>query len=508
MVRLLLPFILFFVRIINVWKRSRGGIFMHEKADSLLSLLQQYHLKGEIPFHMPGHKRNAKLAPYLEQLSAKLDITEIPGFDDLHDPQGVLAEAMARAAKLYGSDAAFFLVNGSTGGILAGIRAATHYGNQVLVARNCHKAVYHALELCGLEPIFLKPPEIPEFGCAASLPAEMVEESLSLHPEIRLVILTSPTYEGVISDIEAICKSAHRRKIPVLVDEAHGAHLGLDETFPASAVSYGADLVVQSFHKTLPSLTQTGMLHVNNGLISREEVARQLGIFQTSSPSYLLMASLEGCVSLLEQQRNSLFAAWRQRLLTFERKINALTQVQILGYGINKQLPGVFNLDPGKLVIGTKYTNLTGVCLMEILKEQYQLQLEMAMLHYAVAMTSIGDTDKMMDCLSVALLELDALCDGKGKASGSFLDTEIPRRLISQAKAAEYPWRLVSVREGEGMICGEAIWAYPPGIPMIIPGEEFSAALLQRLQEMDRAGIRLCGTRGTPPDTLAVLNLP
>lgn len=480
-----------------------------DEINTILGRLQSNSREGDIPFHMPGHKRNTNLDSYLKQLSANLDVTEIPGFDDLHAPTGILADAMARTAALCGSETAFFLINGSTGGILASIRAATRYGEKVLVARNCHKAVYHALELCGLQPIFLNPPEIPGFGCAASLPPEMVEDALSTYPEIRLVILTSPTYEGVISDVEAICKAAHRRKIPVLVDEAHGAHLGLEDAFPAGAISKGADMVVQSFHKTLPSLTQTGVLHVKSRLINRKEVERQLGIFQTSSPSYLLLASLDGCVSLLEKQRYTLFAAWKQRLLDFERKTSALTQIQILGYGEQKQtpIPGVYGLDPGKLVIGTRNTTLTGVRLMEVLKERYHIQLEMALMYYAVAMTGMGDTDQMMDHLAKALLELDTLYVGERAVWPKVAHLELPHMRISQAEAADCRWRLVSAEEAEGLVCSEAIWAYPPGIPLIIPGEEISGELIRALLQMNEAGIRLNGTRGTPPHTIAVLEL-
>lgn len=483
---------------------------MKEQKETLLSLLQHYSREGELPFHMPGHKRNIGLAPYLEKLGANLDVTEIPGFDDLHEPEGILADAMERTAIVCGSETSFFLINGSTGGILASIRAATSYGDRVLISRNCHKAVYNALELCGLRPIFLNPPEVPGFGCAASLPPEMVEHALATYRDIRLVILTSPTYEGVISDVEAICKLAHHRKIPVFVDEAHGAHLGLDEAFPNGAVSCGADLVVQSFHKTLPSLTQTGVLHVKSGLVSREEVARQLGIFQSSSPSYLLMASLEGCVSLLEKQKRKLFTGWKQRLLHFDEKIQPLARIQVLGYGTQKQvsIPGIYRLDPGKLVIGTENIALTGVQLMEILKEQFHIQLEMALEDYAVAMTGMGDSEEMMDRLAEALFKLEGMYPREKVVSHVPSCLELPRIQMSQAEAAAYPWSLSSAEKAKGCVCAEAIWAYPPGIPLIIAGEEVSEELIHRLLRMKEAGVHLCGTRGTPPEFLAVLELP
>ena len=482
---------------------------MEKQRDTLLQLLEDYSREGTAPFHMPGHKRNTKLAYYLERLGADLDLTEIPGFDDLHAPEGILANAMAQTADLYGSDAAFFLVNGSTGGILAGIRAATSYGDRVLVARNCHKAVYHALELCGLEPVFLQPPIIPDFGCAASLSPEAVKATLDTIPEIRLVILTSPTYEGILSDVHAICQAAHAHHIPVLVDEAHGAHLGLVDCFPPGAISQGADLVIQSVHKTLPSLTQTAVLHVKSNLLSQKEVARQLGIFQTSSPSYLLMASLDGCVHLLQQHKKELFADWKQRLLDFEEKIKPLKHIQILGYGRHKQvqISEVYGCDPSKLVIGCRNTTLGGIELMEQLQKCYHIQLEMALEHYAVAMTGIGDHAKEMDDLAFALLELENLYGKNSMQKEPLCLPPMPQARISPAKAADCRWKLVSPPKAIGAVCGEFIWAYPPGIPLMIPGEILSREWIEHLLSLHQNGIHLIGTRGAVPDRLAVLEL-
>lgn len=480
---------------------------MEQARDTLLKRLMRYSKEGVAPFHMPGHKRNPDLAPYLKQLGAQWDITEIPNFDDLHEPSGILRDAMARTAALCGSDAAFFLVNGSTGGLLAAIRAATRYGDQVLVARNCHKAVYHGLELCGLHPTFLFPPQLSDFGCAASIPPEWVEDALEKNPEIRLIILTSPTYEGVISDIAAICQVSHRRNIPVLVDEAHGAHLGLEDSFPKGAVFHGADLVVQSYHKTLPSLTQTAMLHVKEGLISREMVARQLGIFQTSSPSYLLMSSLDSCVSLLENEKETLFTDWNRRLSHFSKQIEPLERLQILGHGkqTDTSIQGVYALDPSKIIIGTRNTPMSGVKLMEHLQQYEQIQLEMALEHYAVAMTGMGDTEESMDRLATALLTLDKQFE-TAPAAPSVIpmpSTPVCRVPLTQAEVA--PNTLVSAQRAEGLVCGEYIWAYPPGIPLMIPGEAFSPEIIQTLVQMKQVGVRLVGTCGSPPETLAVL---
>lgn len=480
---------------------------MEEQRKRLLERLKEHKEAGEIPFHMPGHKRNSQLAPYLAELGAGLDITEISGFDDLHAPSGILQEAMEAAACLWGSEHAFFLVNGSTGGILAGIRAATRYGDRVLVARNCHKAVYHAIELCGLVPVYIQPPLIEGFGCASSLPPEEVERALALYPDIKLVILTSPSYEGVVSDVASICQAAHGRGIPVLVDEAHGAHLGFGEGFPPGAVSQGADLVIHSLHKTLPSLTQSGLLHVKSPFISREAVARQLGIFQTSSPSYLLMASMDGCVDLLKREAATLFSAWRQRLAAFEEEIRSLKKLSVLGYGEGGEHLGeaVYALDPSKLVIRTVGLGLSGTQLMERLREEHHIELEMAMEGYCLAMTGMGDRPESLSQLSKALVAIDTFYKGELGDGEKLTLPPIPEQRLTPAKACDCPFELLAPEGAEGRICGEGIWAYPPGIPLVLPGEVLTGALISYLLRLANSGVRVLSTRGVLPASLAVL---
>lgn len=469
--------------------------------EALWERLVQWEKSGALPFHMPGHKRNRTLAPFLDALSAGLDVTEIPGFDDLHAPEEILKVAMERAAQLYGSEDAYFLVNGSTGGILAGIRAATRRGDRVLVSRACHKAVYHALELCSLRPVYLPQGILAEFGCPASLPPEQVEEALGAYPDIRLVILTSPSYEGVCSDVPSIVAAAHRRGIPVFVDEAHGAHLGLGGGFPPGAVAAGADLVVQSFHKTLPSLTQTAVLHRSGTLVSREEVTRQLGIFQTSSPSYLLLSSLEGCVSLLEQRGDELLQAWRRRLHRFEEGVYGLKHLHVL----SGKERGVFARDPSKIVIGTKGSSLSGLELSQRLRKEFGIQLEMASQFYAIAMTGMGDTNQAMEQLAQALLTIDGSCQG-GVDENPLLELPLPKSCLSMEEALMRPFHRCAWEEAAGQLAAESIWAYPPGIPLLVPGEVISPTLLAALSQRKAVGVNLISTRGDLNQGIAVVD--
>ena len=479
----------------------------HTDRLSLLDRLKAHQDGGFLSLHMPGHKENTALAAYLDALSAGLDITELNGFDDLHAPEGILAESMARAAALFGSDESLYQVNGSTGALLAAIRGATRRRDRVLVARNCHKAVYHAVELCGLDPVWLVPPAVGGFGLAGSIRPDQVEAALEAHPDARLVVYPSPTYDGVLSDTAGICAAAHARGVPVLVDEAHGAHLGLFSGFPPGAVSQGADLTAASLHKMLPSLTQTAILHLSGDLVDRREVRRQAGIFQSSSPSYLLMAAMDGCVRLLEERGEALFAAWRRRLGEFDRAASGLKHLRLMGRGdeAGAVYPGIFALDPAKIVISTGHSALTGVELMTRLREDYRIELEMALDSYAVAMTGLGTDDAMPRRLADALLELDGRFGPAPVPGASVPVLTLPPRRLPMEEAAAAGGTALPLAEAAGRVSCEYIWTYPPGIPLVVPGEEITEELTETVTRLYRAGVKLVGTRGRPPVTIVVL---
>ena len=463
---------------------------------SLLERLTAHRDQGYLSLHMPGHKENTALAPYLQTLGAGLDITELPDFDDLHAPVGILKESMARAATLFGARRSFYQVNGSTGALLAAIRGATRRGDKILMARHCHKAIYHAVELCGLEPVYLLPP-VAE-GLSGPISPEMVQAALAAEPEIKLVVYPSPTYDGVLSDTAGICAVAHEAGVPVLVDEAHGAHLGLWEGFPKNAMQQGADLAVSSLHKLLPSLTQTAILHVGGGLVPLPEVERQTGIFQSSSHSYLLLASIDGCVRFLETEGPAAFAAWDRRLKEVREKLQPLQHLRLV--------EGPYPMDPAKLVISTRHSALNGVELKRRLREEYKIELEMALDHYAVAMTGLGSDDAMPERLSQALLALDTAA---GPALEEPPEAEalppLPPQRMRLEDAARQGGGFTFLYDGMGKVSGEYIWAYPPGIPLITPGEEITVEVVETVERLYRAGVKLVGTRGKPPFTTVVV---
>ena len=452
--------------------------------EDLLDRLKAY---GPLyPMHMPGHKRRLGRP----ELPFGWDMTEVEGVDDLHEAEGILKEAMDRTAALHGAENTWYLINGSTCGLLAGIRALAPFGSEILVGRNCHKAVYHAIELGNLKAHYLTPPVDSRFSVYASASPAAVLSALEEHPGISCVVLTSPTYEGVISDIRSIAAVCHSHGVPLLIDEAHGAHLGLFPGWPDSAVHCGADLVVQSAHKTLPSLTQTALLHRPAGsLADPEEVERQLDIFETSSPSYPLMASLDSCTSLLLSQGEALFHSWLQTLWEFDEKIKALRQFRVIGHDGSPD-PGFFAFDPGKLPVFTGGTQFTGTSLAEALRRRFGFETEMACGQLCLGMTSPADDREAVLRFADALLALDAEAEPCPPAPATILPAP-GKAVCTIADALQKNALDVPMEASLGRISAESLWAYPPGVPLITPGEQITGEFLSCCCALIQSGTAL-----------------
>lgn len=446
------------------------------------------------PFHMPGHKRRA--LPFPNPYT--IDITEIDGFDNLHHAEGLIREAEERAAELYGADRSYYLVNGSTCGLLAAICAAARRGDKVLAARNCHKAVYHAVSMQGLAVEFLYP-AITRGDLQGQITAAQVEEALTKHPDIAVVILTSPTYEGIVSDVAAIAACCHAHGAALIVDEAHGAHFGFGAGFSENAVRLGADAVIMSLHKTLPSFTQTALLHCNGTRIDPGRVARYLGVYETSSPSYLFMAGMDACIDLIREQGAELFAEYRRRLDAFYRDTADLAQLHVMRReDLCKE--EAYDWDDSKLIIyaGT----MGGEALHQELLGHYHLQMEMVSADYVLGMTSLMDTDEGMQRLVTALHEIDEKnrrmaephetaeenrkteLDGEVPEAGftARMYRENPRRMQIY-QALDLPYREVPFDEAVGKMAADYVYLYPPGIPLIVPGEIITEEFIRHIRE-------------------------
>lgn len=453
----------------------------------LLKLLTDYNESGAYPMHMPGHKRNSAFLQIPEPVS--VDITEIHGFDNLHAAEGILQAAMERAAALWGAKKSHFLVNGSSSGILAALSALLPVGGAVAMDRSAHKSAYHGLELRHLTPRYLSRPIDPETGVLGSLSPDELERVLSAYPAVGAVFVTSPTYEGVVSDISALSEIAHSHGALLIVDEAHGAHLGFSSAFPRSSVTEGADVVIQSLHKTLPTFTQSAILHICSDAVDRKKIAKFLSYYQTTSPSYLLMAGMDACVSLLREKGDELFAAYRQRLCRFRRQMAGLAHIRLL----DGDSPVMWGFDPGKLYFSLHGTSLTGEAFGQILREEYAIEPEMTTADGCLCMTSIADTDEGFDRLAKAVLAIDArLAETPTAPRPAVTDLPIlPEMVCTPAEAAEYKCETVPFSESVGRIAGEFVWAYPPDIPLLVPGERIDGGLIATFTALQESGVRL-----------------
>lgn len=468
------------------------------------------------PFHMPGHKRRA--LPFPNPYT--IDITEIDGFDNLHHAEGLIREAEERAAKLYGADRSYYLVNGSTCGLLAAICAAARRGDKVLAARNCHKAVYHAISMQGLAAEFLYP-AITRGDLQGQITAAQVEEALTKHPDIAVVILTSPTYEGIVSDVAAIAACCHAHGAALIVDEAHGAHFGFGAGFPENAVRLGADAVIMSLHKTLPSFTQTALLHCNGTRIDPGRVARYLGVYETSSPSYLFMAGMDACIDLIREQGAELFAEYRRRLDAFYRDTADLAQLHVMRReDLCKE--EAYDWDDSKLII---YAGaMGGEALHQELLGHYHLQMEMVSADYVLGMTSLMDTDEGMRRLVTTLHEIDEknrrMAEPHETAEENRkteLDGEVPEagftarmywknpRRMQIYQALDLPYREVPLDEAVGKMAADYVYLYPPGIPLIVPGEVITEEFIRHIRECRERKLNVEGQGNLAPGRIKIV---
>lgn len=473
--------------------------------ESLYQALSAYGESDFYPCHMPGHKRSSlcgEMAGFY-----KIDITEIEGFDNLHQAEGILLEAQERANRLYGADETFFLVNGSTCGVLAAVMAATKPGDEILMARNCHKSVYHAVILQGLRVHYYQPRLIREYNICDGVCPEQIGRLLDQYPDCRAVIITSPTYEGIISDVAGIAEAVHQRGKVLIVDEAHGAHLGLRCVEPeiegaseaeysdktkGGAVAQGADLVIHSLHKTLPSMTQTALLHVNGNRVDHMRLHRYLSMLQSSSPSYVLMASMDSCVRFIEEYGRERLEAMRQHYGAFCKKTKNLRHIRIGKITEVSEKYILQDWDIGKILISVMGTSMTGKELSNVLREKYHLELEMAAPTYALAMMTLMDEERGWQRLADALVEIDGRIEEKPAwtAVESMFFCEAG---LTMAEAFHSPREELFLKNAAGRISADFIMPFPPGIPLAAPGERLNEEVLKEIEAYLEMGLFVQG---------------
>lgn len=496
----------------------------------LINRLAAYARSDMYPFHMPGHKRrtgpedsfmNSCVDSFTNPFA--VDITEIEGFDNLHHPEGILKDSMKWAADVYGADQTYYMINGSTGGILAAVCGSVPRGGRILVSRNCHKSVYHGICLNQLKTSYVYPQEIEGLGIQGGITAEDVDRMLNRYMDTQAVLIVCPTYDGIVSDIEAIARIVHRAGLPLIVDEAHGAHFRYDAMFPASALDLGADVVIQSVHKTLPSLTQTALLHIkcnrpDGGCYAdRERIDRYIHMVQSSSPSYVLMASIENSIYQMEQTDT---APYGKQLHKLRRRLGQMRHLRLADTGLIGQA-GIRDLDISKIVVSTRgtclypaedgLTGFTGAQLDDILRREYHLEMEMCGADYVTAITTVMDSGEGLERLGDALTRIDSqLTDAGYKPDGRSGDQKSVYSMrcdtaMSMGEAMEEKMASVGLEDSAGCISGEFVYIYPPGIPIVAPGEWISRPILEVILEYRDKGLPVQGPADQSLRTIRVV---
>ena len=446
------------------------------------------HLKKIRPessgrFHMPGHKGRIESSKAYD-----LDITEIPGADNLHDPHGIIGQVQEKMAAIFGSQQAAILVNGSTTGIQSAILAACQPGDELLVPLNCHRSVFAALVLGRIKGRFISPYFDKEWGFAREIRFSDLEEACRLYPQAKGVVLVNPTYYGTVSDIEAISDFLHDREKFLIVDEAHGAQFYFSSVFPKTALAAGADLVIQSTHKVLGSLSQSSLMHGQGSLLDWSRVRLFLSLLQSSSPSYPLMMSVEEAVDRSLKKGQAVFEAIKKRHVQFCKKQKGWETIELydgsknpLGYDYSKWL----FLSHGP----------SGKALEERLRADFGIQCEMSDHHSLLAMCGLETTLADLDDLTQAIDLINAELGPRGQKLGS------PQEPVEGITEAIPLWQAlwsdkkekISLSKAENRIVGDFIIPYPPGIPILLPGSRLTEDKLSRLEQMIAAGITIVG---------------
>ena len=469
---------------------------------NLYERLLSYREEDRYPMHMPGHKRNPIFQmenPY------SFDVTEVEGTDNLHHPTGNIRDCMNEMKDLYQTQETYLLVNGSTCGILAALSSCCKKGDTILVDRHSHRSVYHAIYLLDLNPVYLYRPYDEATGIALAPDTTQIKKLLSENPKIACMILTSPTYEGVTSDIQKISQIVHKRDIPLIVDQAHGAHFmwgqGIVSNLPRPATMCGADIVIESLHKMLPALTQTALLHIGSQAIDRAMVERYLSIYETSSPSYVLMASVSQCVDWMRSNSTEAFLQAEKSQKWFVDQSEKWNHMSLWHH---------CDTDPFKWILVPEPGTITGVELADRLHREYRIELEMAGLSYALAMTSPCDTTEGIHRLAMALEKIDSSLDTSDRAvlgKTTITHSSVPVKALVRTKSYEAvngSHQVVPLEQSEGEIAAEYIMAYPPGIPFLVPGEEITQQIIARIQQSIENKIQILGLEDRTEKTIRI----
>ncbi|MFD3156152.1 aminotransferase class I/II-fold pyridoxal phosphate-dependent enzyme [Haloimpatiens sp. FM7330] len=482
---------------------------LNQNETPLFDALMEYVNRETLPFHVPGHKKgngmDETFKDFIGPNAFKIDVTVFKLVDSLHHPKGPIKKAQELAADAYGSKTAFYSIHGTSGAIQSMILSVVGAGDKIIIPRNIHKSVTSGIILSGAEPVYMQPEIDKDLGIAHGVSPKTVEETLKANPDAKAVLIINPTYYGVATNIKKIAEIVHNYDIPLIVDEAHGPHLGFNDKLPVSAIEAGADMCSQSTHKIIGALTQCSLLHVNSDRIDTRRVQQVLNLLHTTSPSYILMASLDCARRQIALNGKELLDKAIGLADYVREEINKIPGFKCFGKEI-LGTPGAYAFDSTKITITCKDLGITGYELDTLLADRYHIQMELSDFYNTLAVGSFGDTKEGMVKLITALKEISLEYYSKNNKKICFPDIpEIPEQILIPREAFNSEKTCVSIQDSIGKISGEFLLAYPPGIPILCPGEKITKEIVDYVNELKKAGLFVQGTEDPDVENIKIV---
>lgn len=476
----------------------------------LFDALMEYVDNNTIPFHVPGHKKGQgminKFKDFVGTNVLSIDVTVFKQVDSLHKPTGAIKEAQELAADAHNADHTFFSIHGTSGAIQAMIMSVVSQGDKIIIPRNVHKSVTAGIILSGADPVYMHPEIDRRVGVALNVTPETVKKTLEHNPDAKAVLIVNPTYYGVSTDIEKIAEIVHSYGIPLIVDEAHGPHLHFNNKLPICAMDAGADICAQSTHKIVGSLTQSSLLHVRKGLVDVNRVKTVMSLLQTTSPSYILLASLDVARQQMALEGKELINMTIELARYARERINKIAGLYCFGEEVLEK-EGAYGFDPTKITINCRDLGLSGYDLERILAEKYFIQPEMSDLYNVLCVFSFGDTKEKIDALLQALEEISSEQCCKLIKKTEILDVpNIPESVLTPRDAFNSMTIAVPIEDSVGLISAEFLMAYPPGIPILCPGEIVTTEIVHYVRALKEANLYVQGTEDPEVNRIKIVS--
>ncbi len=475
----------------------------------LFSALVKHAKNNPIQFHIPGHKKGEGMDPefkhFIGQNALSIDLINIEPLDDLHHPHGIIQEAQELAAEAFGADYTFFSVQGTSGAIMTMVMSVCNHGDKIIIPRNVHKSILSAIIFAGATPIFIHPEMDQRIGIAHGITTRSVKKALEAHPDAKAVLVINPTYYGVAANLKEIVDTVHAYYIPVLVDEAHGVHIHFHDKLPLSAMQAGADMAATSMHKLGGSLTQSSILNVRKGLVNSHRVQTVISMLTTTSTSYILLASLDTArrnlaINGKEQLDHTITLA--NYLRKSINEIDGLTcpGEEILG------TEATYDFDPTKILVSVKELGITGHEVETWLRKHYNIEVELSDLYNILCLITLGDSYENADKLILALKELSLKHINNGKINNvEVYLPSIPDLAVSPRDAFYAETDIVAIDQSIGHVIAEFVMVYPPGIPILLPGEIITKENIDYIKHNMNVGLPVQGPEDETIQTLKIV---